>query len=146
MNLSYSYQNRTVDIAITDVYRGKQTLAFSNKIVTGMQKLVQQVIIKFFTAFNSKLLDPQEGTTMGTNLGWLQNFNQNYTKSFVALTLHEILVQLQIEPSTNNDENIKSIDLNSLTFDKTTMNLSVNVVNQLNQSYSFIIPIALPIR
>ena len=139
------YKNRKIDIMMTDGYSDKLTFTFPNKIVAGIQKMVQNFILRFFTALNSNIIDQNAGTHFAEQLGTAPQVEAGYMYQLMSMAVTDVVSQMQQVPSNFDDENIQSARISSFESEKDYANVGIELISRVGDSYTFIVPISVPI-
>ena len=140
---SRDYTNRTVDVMFSTNYEGKLTLKFSNKVVTGIQKLAQRFLQKFFTANGSYIFDGEVGCLFGTNLNILRQSDTGLIINYINTSFSEIEEQLEQERSVYPDENLRSVRIESFDKNKDVVEIKISLTSESGEEYTFILPLSL---
>ena len=137
-----SYESdRTFDIMVTDGYQNRLKFEFSNKMVTGIQKLVQMVVIRLFTAVGSNIFESSEGTTFGTNFMSMAQTQSGLSYHYLAFSLSEIVEQLNKEIGQYADENIRHASIENYVQEKDSVDITIYIVSEAGESCTFILPL-----
>ena len=149
MQVSSNYTGRTTDLMISSTFDGKWTWDFPSYVVTGIQKLAQIFVVRFFTAENSKLMDPNDGTLFAENIYKLQSIDTATVIHYINVSTRQTLEQMQDEEveSDPDDEKITDLSAYDISYDISAGILSVyfSLETEAGTDYNFILPVKLPI-
>jgi len=139
------YKDRKIDIMMTDGYTDKLSFIFPNKIVAGIQKMVQNFILRFFTALGSNIIDQNAGTQFAQELKTAPQVESGYIYQLMSMAVTDVASQMQQVPSNFDDENIESARISSFESEKGYANVGIELISKVGESYEFIVPITVPI-
>jgi len=148
MKTSTKYIGRKNDIMITTDYTGLLEFSFNNKIVTGIQKVIQSFIIHFFTKVNSKLISSADGTVVGESFTAMVGYTQDTIKHFVnlaAFQAFDLVKDYELE-SDPDDEKLSLIRLKGFSSERDRVSVSFYLETQSGADIVFVVPITLPIK
>lgn len=140
------YRGRKLDIMMTSNYSGKLRFEFPNKVVAGIQKVVQNFILRFFTAIESNIVDSNAGTFFGKELPEAVQREKGYIYQVAAMAVTDAVSQMQAEQSNFDDENIQTARIKNFTESKGSAQFFIEVISKSGDAYNFIIPIDIPVN
>lgn len=159
---SSNYFGRNVDVFVLETpeptFRGQASLKFPTnpKICTGIQKLAQIYIITLFTAVESKLLNPTEGTAIGDlvlgTLAFIEeeirhilNIGNSEAQDLIIENQTDLL-DIGLEEIPEDEQLDSSNILDIRVIDKSKVEFDVELNSVAGESRIFIIPLPLSIR
>lgn len=143
MKIGNDYTNRTIDVMFSTNYKGKLGLKFSNKVVTGIQKLAQRFLQKLFTANGSYIFDNEVGCLFGTNLNILRQSDTGLIMNYISVSFAEIAEQLEQDRSEYSDENLKDARIESFQQTKDVFEIKILLISESDEEYTFVLPLSL---
>jgi hypothetical protein len=134
--------NRMYDIMFTENYRGRLVFGISNKLVTGVQKLVQIFIGRLLNTLGTAIAAPQSGSDLlrgniGTN-------NIQMIQSSANIAVANVTYTIKKEQAGNSfpvDERLDSATLTSVTKGLDWMSLFIEIRTESKEKVHFQIPI-----
>ena len=138
-----NYTNRKIDVMMTIGYQGKLSFKFSNKIVAGIQKLVQMFLLRLFTAIKSNIVNPGSGTYFARDIKISNQYETGFIYHRFAMALTDVINQLKQNKSDNLDENLSDVRILEYSGDKDKVNFKVELRSEAGTTYEFIIPVSL---
>ena len=137
---STNYSGRTIDLFIANDYKGEIDFVFSNKVITGINKLAQIFIIKFFTSFGSRYIS-KDGTTLLDNF-YGSNIDQDLVSSYINLSIEEVSRYMrEDQPEEYSDERLSYIKLNSVSIENTKLIANITIESEAGEDITFYLPI-----
>jgi hypothetical protein len=126
------------DVMVTNVFEGQSSFVFNEKIITGLQKLVQRFIIILLTMLGSKVFNEKDGTfflslTKGNNV-----INKHYINISIMQATQKIKDTSLDAPL---EEQLESVEVLSFYKEKDEAFIEMMITNKLGDSQSFDVPI-----
>lgn len=143
------FTGRTVDVMITDTFEGELSFVIPNMIITGIQKVVQNFIVLFFTAVGSKILNPEDGSVFANQIVESRVFTQEDYLHVVVIAISEVL-DTMIEDQNllgieREDERIASAILLDSDLINGELSMTIKIEVESGNNFEFVLPVKLPI-
>ena len=134
---------RRLDVMITTDYTGQLQFKFSNKLVTGIQKLVQRFIIKLFTQTNSKIFEPEDGNIFADNISLIAQSYGSLVYQRLQFSFARVIEQLRQDPSEFSDERLRNARIVEFLQDGDAALVKIEIVSEAGSDYTFVVPVVL---
>jgi len=155
---TYDYSDRLVDVELLQtVQRPTQSvqplqinITFGQRVVTGMQKLVQRYIVLLLTELEDVHFAPEQGTSFWTDMLRGAANNAGQVELAFAFANVDAISQLKLEEASvstfgaiPDDERVDRVQLLSFTVDQATgvLDLQIEITNKTGDAYVYVVPV-----